>query len=80
MRAGKVATRRLALFGLLFVSALGCSQLIPQQAAQTDRYPGGEWMQYADVGEAGFDAAKLEAARATWEEMPSSAFLSSRPH
>jgi CubicO group peptidase (beta-lactamase class C family) len=38
-------------------------------------YPGETWMRYASVEEAGFDAAKLEAARATWEDMPSSAFL-----
>jgi len=32
-------------------------------------------MEYADVTEAGFDAEKLEAARRTWEQIPSSAFL-----
>ena len=32
-------------------------------------------MQYTDVAQAGFDAVKLEAARRTWEELPSSAFL-----
>jgi len=32
-------------------------------------------MRYADVAQAGFDAAKLEAARDRWEELPSSAFL-----
>jgi len=32
-------------------------------------------MSYADPAEAGFDAARLEAVRATWEGMPSSAFL-----
>ena len=40
-----------------------------------DRVPGEQWMSYADPAEAGFDAARLEAARATWEGMPSSAFL-----
>jgi CubicO group peptidase (beta-lactamase class C family)/predicted negative regulator of RcsB-dependent stress response len=32
-------------------------------------------MSYADPAEAGFDAARLEAARTTWEGIPSSAFL-----
>ena len=32
-------------------------------------------MRYAEPGEAGFDVAKLEAARKTWESLPSSAFL-----
>jgi CubicO group peptidase (beta-lactamase class C family) len=32
-------------------------------------------MRYADVEQAGFDPAKLEAARQTWEGLPSSAFL-----
>jgi CubicO group peptidase (beta-lactamase class C family) len=32
-------------------------------------------MSYADPAEAGFDAARLEAARVTWEGIPSSAFL-----
>ncbi len=32
-------------------------------------------MRFADPAEAGFDAAQLEAARQTWETMPSSAFM-----
>jgi CubicO group peptidase (beta-lactamase class C family) len=32
-------------------------------------------MAYADPADAGFDADRLEAARATWEELPSSAFM-----
>ena len=32
-------------------------------------------MQYTDVREAGFDPAKLEAARGAWEALPSSAFM-----
>ena len=43
--------------------------------AQDLRYPGEDWLRYASVEDAGFDPAKLEAARATWEAMPSSAFL-----
>ncbi|HZD05420.1 MAG TPA: serine hydrolase, partial [Longimicrobiales bacterium] len=39
------------------------------------RIPGEHWMRYADVEEAGFDAAGLDAARATWEALPSSAFM-----
>ena len=40
-----------------------------------DRVPDEEWVSYADPADAGFDAAGLEAARATWEGIPSSAFL-----
>ena len=40
-----------------------------------DRIPGEEWMSYVDPTEAGFDSARLERARARWEEIPSSAFL-----
>jgi len=40
-----------------------------------DRVPGKQWMSYADPAEAGFDAARLETARAIWEGLPSSAFL-----
>ena len=43
--------------------------------AQDLRYPQEEWMRYSDVEDAGFDPARLEAARETWEGMPSSAFL-----
>lgn len=42
--------------------------------AQT-RVPGEGWLQYADPAQAGFDPAALAAARETWEELPSSAFL-----
>jgi CubicO group peptidase (beta-lactamase class C family) len=40
-----------------------------------ERVPGEHWMRYADPAEAGFDAAQLETARATWEGLPSSAFM-----
>jgi CubicO group peptidase (beta-lactamase class C family) len=43
--------------------------------AQDQRVPGEHWLQYVDVQDAGFDPERLEAARATWEAMPSSAFL-----
>jgi len=43
--------------------------------AQDLRYPAEEWMRYVNVEDAGFDPAKLEAARASWEALPSSAFL-----
>jgi len=39
------------------------------------RFPGDAWMRFTNVEEAGFDPAKLEAARTTWEELSSSAFL-----
>jgi CubicO group peptidase (beta-lactamase class C family) len=40
-----------------------------------ERVPGEEWMQYANPADAGFDADRLDAARARWEELPSSAFM-----
>ena len=40
-----------------------------------DRVPGERWMRYADPAEAGFDPARLEAARKAWESLPSSAFF-----
>jgi CubicO group peptidase (beta-lactamase class C family) len=39
------------------------------------RIPGDQWMRYANVEQAGFDPARLEAARRAWERIPSSAFL-----
>ena len=55
----------------VFLSLLAC--VVPAFAG--DRVPGEQWMSYADPAEAGFDAARLEAARAIWEGLPSSAFL-----
>jgi CubicO group peptidase (beta-lactamase class C family) len=40
-----------------------------------DRVPGEHWMRFVDPAEAGFDAAALDAARESWEALPSSAFL-----
>ncbi len=40
-----------------------------------DRFPASDWMRFSNVEDAGFDPAKLEAARSTWEGIPSSAFL-----
>jgi CubicO group peptidase (beta-lactamase class C family) len=54
---------------LLVVPKLGLGQ------AARDRVPGEDWMRYTDVAEAGFDIERLEAARVTWEGLPSSAFL-----
>ncbi|MAW60613.1 MAG: hypothetical protein CMJ94_07235 [Planctomycetes bacterium] len=57
---------RLALLAFLLLAPLAAAQ---------QRVPGETWRQYADVAEAGFDAEALAAARASWEELPSSAFL-----
>lgn len=59
----------ISLFRLLLLLALAAPALA------SDRVPGEQWMRYVDPQEAGFDADKLEAARATWESLPSSAFL-----
>jgi CubicO group peptidase (beta-lactamase class C family) len=58
--------------------ALGVVLALPGASyAQTtgERVPGDRWMRFADVEQAGFDAARLAAARTTWEGLPSSAFL-----
>jgi len=44
-------------------------------AMAADRVPGEHWMRYADPADAGFDPAALEAAKAAWKSMPSSAFM-----
>jgi CubicO group peptidase (beta-lactamase class C family) len=48
---------------------------LPVSASAGERVPGAGWMRYAHVEQAGFDADKLEAARKTWEGIPSAAFL-----
>ncbi|MFO7893142.1 MAG: serine hydrolase [Longimicrobiales bacterium] len=58
------------LLGLAFVLVLAAAS---DAAAQ--RFPADSWMQYQNVEEAGFDATKLDSARASWEALPSSAFL-----
>ena len=65
-----------ARFALLLGLAVGACQAAPgARFAQADRYPAEEWMRYTNVEDAGFDPVKLEAARVTWEGLPSSAFL-----
>jgi len=49
--------------------------LVAASAFAGDRVPAERWLRFADPGEAGFDSARLEAARAAWEALPSSAFL-----
>jgi CubicO group peptidase (beta-lactamase class C family) len=49
--------------------------LLAAPAFANDRVPAERWLRYADPAEAGFDPAKLEAARRAWEALPSSAFL-----
>jgi CubicO group peptidase (beta-lactamase class C family) len=74
MRSRSQLARRIVAFGLTLTAVLfvptGCSG-----QATEDRVPADHWLQYADVEQAGFDAARLEAARETWEGLPSSAFL-----
>jgi len=74
MRHTSMQGRQRLLLGLiagllLAVPAAGRAQ------ATRDRAPGDHWMRYTDVTQAGFDPAKLEAARQRWEQLPSSAFL-----
>ena len=61
---------------VLVAFALSSGSPSPATAqAASDRVPANDWMRYAHVEEAGFDPMKLEAARETWESLPSSAFL-----
>ncbi len=62
-------TLSVVLFIFLMAFGAGFGQ------TESDRFPGDGWMQFTKVEEAGFDPAKLEAARTTWEGLPSSAFL-----
>lgn len=74
MRNKSESVRRASVFGLILGVVLATPGASLGQAAG-ERFPGDRWMRYADVEQAGFDAAKLEAARETWEGLPSSAFL-----
>ena len=60
--------------GLLVLIAMAAPGLGLGQTS-SDRVPGDQWMQFAEPSQAGFDAAKLEAARQSWESVPSSAFM-----
>jgi CubicO group peptidase (beta-lactamase class C family) len=57
------------LLALIVTFALG----LP--AGANDRVPGESWQRYTDPADAGFDPELLEAARATWKGLPSSAFM-----
>ena len=46
-----------------------------QNDVSRDRFPGEEWMQYADASEAGFSPEGLARARTYWEHRDSAAFL-----
>ena len=74
MRDRRTRVRHSFLSLLLLLVLLGASQAGFCQT-QDLRVPGTDWQQYTNVSDAGFDPAKLEAARATWEGIPSSAFL-----
>jgi len=62
-------TRWIPRTGLLLLALTRATSLAAQ------RVPGEHWLRYTSVEQAGFDAAKLEAARKTWEALPSSAFM-----
>jgi len=74
MRATKKTVRRGFLLGLALCALVAGRQTAWGQVPGT-RFPEETWMRYVDVREAGFDPVGLEAARATWEDMPSSALL-----
>ena len=74
MRDKREVSRRSLFFVWVLTLLLTAPVTVSAQATDA-RYPGDTWVRYANVEEAGFDPAKLEAARKTWEGMPSSAFL-----
>lgn len=74
MQRRDTKTRRFqTLSVVLFIFLMGFGAGFGQTAK--DRFPDDGWMRFTNVEEAGFDSAKLEAARTTWEGLPSSAFL-----
>jgi CubicO group peptidase (beta-lactamase class C family) len=74
MRNKSESVRRASVFGLVLGVVLATPGASLGQAAG-ERFPGDRWMRYANVEQAGFDGAKLAAARETWETLPSSAFM-----
>ncbi|MCB9377395.1 MAG: serine hydrolase [Holophagales bacterium] len=58
-----------------WISTLVLALVVALPALASERVPGERWLRYADPADAGFDAAKLEAARQTWSSIPSAAFL-----
>ena len=78
MTAVRLSTIFLALAVGLPVAAVG--QKTSTRDAErvervADRFPGENWMQYADVADAGFSPERLAQARRFWERRDSSAFL-----
>ena len=76
--AVRLSTIFLAVAVGLPVAAVG--QKTSTRAAErvervADRFPGENWMQYADVADAGFSPERLAEARRFWERRDSSAFL-----
>jgi CubicO group peptidase (beta-lactamase class C family) len=61
------------IIALALVALATPSLAAPVLAA--DRVPGDQWMRYADPAQAGFDPARLAAAKERWEALPSSAFM-----
>ncbi len=74
MRKQWIWARPVLLLGLVFGALLAAPGVSFGQA-RVDRVPADDWMRFTNVEDAGFDPAKLEAARETWEGIPSSAFL-----
>ena len=74
MRNKSESVRWASVFGLI-LGVLVAAPGVSLGQATGERFPGDRWMRYADVQQAGFDGAKLAAARETWEGLPSSAFM-----
>lgn len=64
-----------ALAVSLAVTATGQNISSQPSSERPDRFPDQDWLQYADVSEAGFSSERLARARTYWEHRDSSAFL-----
>ena len=74
MAINSTPVRRASLFGLVLGIVLATPGMGLGQVVE-DRFPADHWMRYSEVEQAGFDSEKLATARATWEGVPSSAFM-----
>ncbi len=74
MPVQRVSILRVAVVGLI-VGVLNTAPGTSLAQSSGARFPAEQWLRFAKVEEAGFDGAKLAAARQAWETLRSSAFL-----
>ena len=74
MPVQRVSILRVAVVGLI-VGVLNAAPGTSLAQFSGARFPADRWLRFAKVEQAGFDGAKLAAARTAWEALPSSAFM-----